>query len=569
MGNKGRDIWLKAAVAGSLWASVEIVAGSFLHNLRIPLAGTILAVMGLSLMIAFQYKWNDRGLIWRAGLITALMKSLSPSAIILGPMVGILTEAILLDFFVRLLGQNATGYLLGSVSAVMSALFHKVVTIIMLYGFHIVVILENMYHFAEKQLKVKGPAPINLILWLILLYMGFGIIAAFTGMMAGKRMKKLEAQSITQGSMKEAHDFSISGETRYSLGFLILHLVMLVGGLFLISKTPLYFSAIILVPYLIILIVKYKKSLRRLAKPLFWFQLIVILIVAIFFWNEYAAGKGFESSGLIVGLMMIFRALLVVMTFSAISVELRNPLVKAVLYKKGFSGFYTAMSLAFSVLPEVMKRLERPATLISRPIQSLSQIILYSEDIFRRFKQHLDRVYPVYIITGDQREGKTTFLTGVVTLLNHKGIEVGGIIARGIDHSGRRTGFILRDVSNGKEKLLCTDSVKKGWANTGRFYFSPGGLQFGEQALKKIPGHTIGVVDEIGPLELTGQGWSASLIKLLDQSVVMIWVVRRELTEKIIQHFNLKNTHIFDIACTSVEELVSRIILDSKARLKN
>jgi len=30
------DIWLKAAMLGSLWASVEIILGSFLHNLHIP-----------------------------------------------------------------------------------------------------------------------------------------------------------------------------------------------------------------------------------------------------------------------------------------------------------------------------------------------------------------------------------------------------------------------------------------------------------------------------------------------------------------------------------------------------
>ncbi len=98
-------IWLKAAVVGGLWASVEIIVGSFLHNLRIPLSGSILAFFGVVLLIAFYKNWPDKGLIWRAGLICALMKSISPSAVILGPMIGIFLEALLLQLSITVLGE--------------------------------------------------------------------------------------------------------------------------------------------------------------------------------------------------------------------------------------------------------------------------------------------------------------------------------------------------------------------------------------------------------------------------------------------------------------------------------
>jgi len=51
------SIWLKAAVVGGLWASVEIIIGSFFHNLRIPFAGSILATNGTILAIAFYQIW--------------------------------------------------------------------------------------------------------------------------------------------------------------------------------------------------------------------------------------------------------------------------------------------------------------------------------------------------------------------------------------------------------------------------------------------------------------------------------------------------------------------------------
>jgi len=79
--------WLKAAVIGSIWASVEIILGSFLHNLKIPFSGMILSFISVWLLISFLQLWKENSIILRAGIICALMKSISPSALILGPMI--------------------------------------------------------------------------------------------------------------------------------------------------------------------------------------------------------------------------------------------------------------------------------------------------------------------------------------------------------------------------------------------------------------------------------------------------------------------------------------------------
>ncbi|MBP1599578.1 MAG: hypothetical protein H6Q05_4955, partial [Acidobacteria bacterium] len=78
---------------GSLWAANEIVLGSFLHNVGVPFTGTILACIGVAVLVAGLRLWDDPGVVWRAGVICSLMKSISPSSVILGPMVGILAEA--------------------------------------------------------------------------------------------------------------------------------------------------------------------------------------------------------------------------------------------------------------------------------------------------------------------------------------------------------------------------------------------------------------------------------------------------------------------------------------------
>ena len=80
--NLNSQRWTKASVLAGLWAGIEIVAGSFLHNLKIPFSGTFLTLISITLVIGFYQIWKQPGIIWRAGIITALMKSISPAVIL-------------------------------------------------------------------------------------------------------------------------------------------------------------------------------------------------------------------------------------------------------------------------------------------------------------------------------------------------------------------------------------------------------------------------------------------------------------------------------------------------------
>jgi hypothetical protein len=85
-------LWQRAAVLGSLWAASEIALGSFLHNLRVPFAGHALTAIAVAVLVAGHRTWPQEGLLVRAGLIAAVMKSTSPSAVLFGPMVAIVME---------------------------------------------------------------------------------------------------------------------------------------------------------------------------------------------------------------------------------------------------------------------------------------------------------------------------------------------------------------------------------------------------------------------------------------------------------------------------------------------
>ena len=317
-------IWLKAAAAGSLWASVEIVIGSFLHNLRVPMAGTILAVMGISLMIGFQYQWKERGLVWRAGVICALMKSLSPSAVILGPMIGIMTEAFILEAMIRLLGRNPVGFLAGSVMAVFSALLHKVATLLVLYGFDLVTILKNMYLYAETQLGFRGPPAPVLLVYLALVYVALGLASGIMGIRAGRILDDQPRAALPGMNFRQGKEMEVLDSQRFYPALLVLHVLILVVVLFLLNDRPVYAALVLAIPYAGFVIFRYSHVLRRLLRPLLWIQLLVILAIAILFWNGLSAGSVWDPEGLMVGLKMVMRALILVLAFSAISTELKN-----------------------------------------------------------------------------------------------------------------------------------------------------------------------------------------------------------------------------------------------------
>src|SRR5665647_3732921 len=147
--------WIKASIIGTIWAASEIVLGSFLHNLKIPFSGNILTAIGIIILISISYIWTEKGLFWRAGLICAIMKTMSPSAVIFGPMIAIFSEAALLEIFVRLLGRTIAGYVIGSMLAMSWNLVQKILNYILFYGSNIIEVYSSLLKLAQKQLNIQ------------------------------------------------------------------------------------------------------------------------------------------------------------------------------------------------------------------------------------------------------------------------------------------------------------------------------------------------------------------------------------------------------------------------------
>jgi hypothetical protein len=385
------QVWLKAAVAGGLWASIEIIIGSFFHNLRLPFAGTILAANSTTLMIAFYQIWPEKGLIWRAGIIAAVMKSVSPSAVILGPMTGIMSEALILELVIRLFGNNPLSLSLAGSLSVSSALIHKVVSLLILYGFNIVRLYLDIFKFLARQVKIENPDPWFVIFAVTGIYLGLGIAAAILGYRIGRKVKSHEMATGGILPLKNTqHPFlSFDPRQRFSLLLFFVHLVFIPAGLLLLNYTSLIYAFLFTLAYILVCSLRYKTSLRRLKKPAFWGQLFILTFLAAIFWNGVnSKGPLFETEGLLIGLEMNLRAIFVVIAFSSLGVELRNPVIRNYLFNRGFDKIYSAIGLSVTAMPVMIDAMPKPKVFLFHPFRSFSQMLLHAKQWLQVFEKN-------------------------------------------------------------------------------------------------------------------------------------------------------------------------------------
>lgn len=552
MNNKQQDVWLKAAVIGSIWASFEIIFGSFFHSLRLPFAGTFLTFTSIVLLITFSYKWDDKNLFLKAGIIAALMRSLMPTSVILGPLIGIITEAILFQLAISFLGRNFFSYSLAGILAMFSAILHKVVSIILIYGWDIVEILENLYYVLLRITRIDLPVR-KLLLLLIVVYVVFGIIAAIIGMFSGKQLNKDNFSSFlpVSNEWNPVKDLFHIEDFRYKSEYIYFHLTALIVLLMSLEFYPIFYVIFPMLLYLWFVFKRYGKSLRRLAKPLFWFQLVIIVLMAVWLWQD-------KIEGLLIGLKMILRAVLVVSVFTAISVELKNPLVKALLYKRGYSQLYATLALATSAVPYILKNISNDKKTLFNPMKVLKKAIGLSDVLLEEFTAKLENMSKIIIITGNVRSGKTTFLKKIINALQEqKTLNIAGIIASGIDKNGERYGFEIEELSTGQKFLLSTKKAVKGKEKIGSFYFNNQVFeQITRSIVEKLPQTDLLIIDEVGYLELKGKGWFGLIDKAIQQNKPMILVVRKRILDNILSLWRDYHIETFDIANSNPEEII-------------
>jgi nucleoside-triphosphatase THEP1 len=173
----------------------------------------------------------------------------------------------------------------------------------------------------------------------------------------------------------------------------------------------------------------------------------------------------------------------------------------------------------------------------------------------------------VVVATGRPESGKTTAVQRLVNTLRSRGYSVRGILQPGRFEDGSKTGFAIHDLDTGEETDLA-GLVERGEGDHGtRFRFAADGFALAERALAKVQRGDILVVDELGPLELRGQGHSRAVQRALQVPGLagVVLVVRSQLVPALLANLRVDDAAVVDVATRGGGERLLEILTDRQS----
>jgi nucleoside-triphosphatase THEP1 len=122
----------------------------------------------------------------------------------------------------------------------------------------------------------------------------------------------------------------------------------------------------------------------------------------------------------------------------------------------------------------------------------------------------------------------------------------------------------LRDVATGDEASLATLGERVGGDFGTRFRFSDGGFRLGREALAHIAPGSIVIIDELGPVELRGQGHMPAVRRAMAAPDLRgaVVVVRRALVPSLLVELDASDAVVIDVeelAEGSVEAIIAAL----------
>ena len=553
------DKWIKASILGTVWASSEIVLGSFLHNLKVPFSGNILTAIGLVILISAQYKWKEKGLFWRAGIVCALMKTMSPSAVIFGPMVAIFSEALLLEVSVRLLGRTVAGFMLGSVLAMSWNLFQKIFNYIIFYGYNIVEVYKNLMIYAEKQLGLRFDAVWTPVLILLALYAIFGAVAAWVGIRTGRHINENSLSFTDVNKQKEPVSTSRKKASfRYSLVWLVSDLIFLVAPLILIGRISFGIWVLLVVSIAGFWAMRYKRALRQLVRPKFWIFFVLITLVTAFVFTRLQSGQKTILDAILIGVEMNLRAIILIMGFTVLGTELYNPKIREYFSHSHFKQLPLALELSVESLPMMIAHTPDFKTVIKDPFLFVQQIMAFADFRLQQIRNEKRQSRRI-VLTGKIGSGKTEVLKKLIQKFRQEGIGVVGFYEERVFEKDETVGYDFIEIETGR-RIEFLRKNGAGLSRVGKYMINVEAFPIGKEILKNNS-QPIVIVDEIGKMENKGEGWADSFASLLQVSNdVVIASFRKELLTELQQKFAVNSAVIFDLDIEKPETVFNRVI---------
>ena len=187
------------AVFGALWGLVEILLGSVFHAIDLPLTGMALAIIGLMLASIGRLFVPKPGSTVLIGIIAMVLKLFSIGSSVIGPMVGILAEALIAELVLDVFGKpSMLAFIFASTAASLWTLVQPFVTGVLLFGRNLLIIWLDLLDVGTRLFGIPYQAALWIVLTLIVVHLFFGGIGGWLAWKLGNTLKTRLGRELPQ-----------------------------------------------------------------------------------------------------------------------------------------------------------------------------------------------------------------------------------------------------------------------------------------------------------------------------------------------------------------------------------
>jgi len=175
------------AVFGTLWGAVEIGLGSVLHAIKIPFTGLALTAVGLAIALVGRLFVPRRGSTIFIGVIATVLKLFSIGNVIIGPMIAILTEALIAEIVLDVFPPpSRLVFVLAGVGGALWTLLQPFVTGLLLFGQSLLVVWLDLVDLGSRIFNLGSDAAVWIAIGMVLLYIIVGGVAGWLAWQVGE-----------------------------------------------------------------------------------------------------------------------------------------------------------------------------------------------------------------------------------------------------------------------------------------------------------------------------------------------------------------------------------------------
>jgi nucleoside-triphosphatase THEP1 len=168
----------------------------------------------------------------------------------------------------------------------------------------------------------------------------------------------------------------------------------------------------------------------------------------------------------------------------------------------------------------------------------------------------------IIILSGPVHSGKTTLVQKSLSRWAARHLPFCGFLSIAVRNDRGETEYDFLDVKEGRRLPFLRRAGEPDWEKIGPFYFVPRALDAARSLLASADPAEVLIVDEFGPLELTGGGlWSALRGIVSDSSCRTLLVVREDILEDAIRVLGTPPALILDARDPSAPALLDGSLL--------